>query len=58
MIPTFHAVANTLHFSPVSYHVTDYLPSCFTSVFATVPVAEVSKVVVSKLTLEVLALQI
>lgn len=46
MAPTFHVVASTLHFSPVSHHASDSLPSCFTFVFATVPVAEVAKAVV------------
>ena len=43
MAPTFHAVAHALHFSPVSCHATDSLPSCFILVFATVPAAEVAK---------------
>lgn len=46
MAPTFHAVANTLLFSPVSHHDTDSLPSCFAFVFATTPVDEVAEVVV------------
>jgi len=46
MASTFHALANTLHFSPVNYHATDSLLSHFTFVFAPVPVFEVAEMVV------------